>query len=75
MYNAHMSELTRITVNLTEKSTRALDWLSDDTSLNRTDIVNRALQLYRYVQEATNTGAELHIKRPDGRLELIKILS
>ena len=75
MYNAHMAELTRVTVNLTEKSSRALDWLSDVTSLNRTDIINRSVQLYQYIQSATITDAELYIKRPDGRIELIKILA
>lgn len=70
-----MPDLTRVTVNLTARSTDALDWLSGDTNLNRTDIINRALQLYRYVQEITNSDADLYVKRQDGRIELIKILS
>lgn len=69
-----MTELTRLTVNLTPKSDAALTNLANRTDLNRTDLVNRALQLYDYVDKATEAGMQLMLRGPDGQLDLIKIL-
>lgn len=69
-----MTELTRLTVNLTPKSDAALTNLAERTDLNRTDLVNRALQLYDYVDKATEAGHQLMLRRPDGQLDRIKLL-
>lgn len=68
---------SRLTVNLTEKSDHALAWLSESTDLNRTDVVNRAIQLYKYIHEATAVdGHKLQLVSADGRqVETIRILS
>lgn len=69
-----MAELTRLTVNLTPKSDTALTNLAERTDLNRTDLVNRALQLYDYVDKATDAGHQLLLLKPDGETVRIKLL-
>jgi hypothetical protein len=70
-----MPTYSRMTVNLTETSEHALAWLSESTDLNRTDVVNRALQLYKYVHEATAVaGHKLQLVSPTGQVETIRIL-
>lgn len=67
-------ELTRITVNLIPKADTALSNLMARTNLNRTDIVNRALQLYDYIDECTDNGEQLLVGELNGPCRLIKVL-
>lgn len=41
-----MSDLTKLTVNLTAKAEKALRKASRDTGDSETDVVNRAIQVY-----------------------------
>ena len=59
-----MSDLLRVTVNLTEKTEKALDYLVDSTELSQTDLINRAIQLYAFVEGETSIGNELAICDP-----------
>lgn len=43
--------LERVTVNLTAKSLRALERLSELTGESKTEAINRALQLYAFLEE------------------------
>ena len=59
--------LTRLTVNLTERSSRALELAVNDTGDSRTDTVNRALQVYAYlVHAAKTTEVTVRLEKPDG---------
>jgi hypothetical protein len=64
---------TRITVALVAKAAADLKKTHDRTRLSRTDIVNRALSLYEFVDAELNAGAELIVRR-DGQEHLVKLL-
>ncbi|MFF5083479.1 NB-ARC domain-containing protein [Actinoplanes sp. NPDC000266] len=66
--------LTRLTVNLTPRSAQALDALHEATAIGKTDIVNRALQLYKFVQEAEERGQQIELRDPDGTVHRVQFL-
>ena len=57
---------TRITVSLLEKAAADLRRTIDRTRLSQTDIVNRALTLYEFIDSELSTGAEIIVRR-DGK--------
>ena len=60
--------LERVTVNLTPRSSKALEQAAELTGDSKTDIVNRALQLYEFDGHVyVRTG-------PDGDLERLRLL-
>jgi hypothetical protein len=63
---------TKVTVKLTPKSVTALERASRTSELNRTDTVNRAIQLYDFIITAIDANEEnaLIIER-NGRQERI----
>jgi hypothetical protein len=57
----------RVTVNLTPKSSLALDAAVGHTGYSRTDTINRALQFYAFIEEIkARTGGHLLIRSGDG---------
>jgi hypothetical protein len=66
----------RITVGLVPKTIDELQTLQDRTGLSRTDLVNRAITLYAFLDAQTEQGFELLRRRTDGggELELIRFL-
>ncbi len=44
-----MTDLTRLTVNLTQKSAEAMEHAAELNRDTKTDTVNRALQVYDYI--------------------------
>ena len=65
----------RITVGLIPKSDLALNKLVELTGLNISDVVNRALQMYSFVEEETAIGVQFCTFDPDTReLERVKFL-
>ena len=65
---------TRITVGLIAVAAAALEKTRDRCGLTQTDIVNRALTLYEFIDAELDEGAELFMRR-DGRQYAIKLLS
>jgi hypothetical protein len=63
----------RITVALVAKAASDLQNVHERTRLSKTDIVNRAISLYEFVDEELSAGAELVVRR-DGQEHLIKLL-
>ena len=63
----------RITVALIPKAGEDLQHLQDRTGLSKTDIVNRAISLYEFVDTELASGAEMIIRR-DGQDYLIKLM-
>jgi hypothetical protein len=59
--------LTRTTVNLIAKSVTAIDEAAILDGLSRTDVVNRAVQLYAYLRKAEADGDLLYLA-PTGDL-------
>jgi hypothetical protein len=65
----------RITVALVAKAAEDLQRTVDRTGLSKTDIVNRALILYAYLDERMASGDELLVRAKDtGQTEIIKLL-
>lgn len=70
------NDLTRTTVNLIRRSVDALDELHASLDLSKTDIINRSIQVYRFLQELMdeNGGSSIVVVRKDGSVERIHIL-
>ncbi len=62
-----------ITVALVEKAAADLQRTHERTRLSRTDIVNRALSLYEFIDAELGDGAELIVRR-NGQDNLLKLL-
>jgi hypothetical protein len=56
------AEIERITVALVPKAAADLQHLLEATGLSKTDLVNRALTLYRFVQESIDADREVIIR-------------
>jgi hypothetical protein len=63
----------RITVGLVGQAAADLQASHDRTGLSKTDIVNRAITLYEFVDAELRSGAELIVRR-DGSDLLVKLL-
>lgn len=61
------SNLTRVTVNLTPQAVDAMRALAEKTGLGKTDVINRALQVYAIVDRLSErSGGALTIMNSDG---------
>ena len=67
--------MERVTVNLTQKSADALREAVELTGDSKTDVINRALQVYAFIQRKTQGEGALFISPGDGSpMERIHIL-
>jgi hypothetical protein len=57
--------LARVTANLTARSTRALEQVVAITGDSQTDAINRALQVYAYLEQILAEGGEVYTRRAD----------
>ena len=65
----------RITVNLTGRASRALELATELTGDTKTDAVNRALQIYAYVEQVMAAGGSIRVRAAAGaELDLLKFL-
>jgi hypothetical protein len=63
----------RVTVALVPKAACDLQQTVERTGLSKTDVVNRAVSLYEYIDARLSRGAELLIRDPEsGLLEQIR---
>jgi hypothetical protein len=70
----HHGPLERVTVNLTARASHALDRAAALTGDSKTDTINRALQIYAYLEEITENGGTIYVREsPDGELQIIKM--
>ena len=63
----------RITVALVAKAAADLQNTHERTRMSKTDIVNRAVTLYEFVEAEMRAGADLIVRR-DGQDYLVKLL-
>ncbi|CAL9624321.1 hypothetical protein SUDANB121_05920 (plasmid) [Nocardiopsis dassonvillei] len=68
----HPQTASRVTVNLTKRSTQALAEAVEATGETRTDVINRALQVYAYLEEAFGRGDRLYIENSEGTRERLR---
>ena len=65
----------RITVALIPKAVADLQHLQDSTSLSKTDLVNRAISLYKFIDGQTRAGKDLLVRDiKSGETHLIRLL-
>jgi len=64
----------RITVALIPDAADHLQQLVTSTGLSKTDVVNRAISLYRFIDAQLRTGHDLLIRDPSGQTQLVKLL-
>lgn len=57
--------LERVTVNLVPRSSQALETAAEITSDSKTVIINRALQVYAYLEQVWKSGGDVVIKTAD----------
>lgn len=62
-----MSEnLTALTVNLTELADAAMNETAELKGLSQTDVVNRALQVYAYIERHIESGGGIYVSSGPG---------
>lgn len=65
----------RITVALVRKAGEDLQHLQDRTGLSKTDIVNRAITLYEFLDSQLQSGNDLLVRDPrTGETQLVRFL-
>jgi hypothetical protein len=55
----------RVTVNLTSRSTQALDETVASSGDTQTDVINRAIQVYAYLEAAMAKGEQIFLEHPE----------
>ena len=69
------SSLERITVNLSSRSVAALDSITAHSGETKTDAINKALQVWAYLQEHVDSGGSLYTRSPGSdELERLRFL-
>lgn len=67
------SSLERVTVNLTPRSAVALELATEITGDSKTDTINRAIQIYAYLEHIASKGGTVHIRESESSdLERLK---
>ncbi|HVQ90256.1 MAG TPA: hypothetical protein VMU51_04400 [Mycobacteriales bacterium] len=67
--------LEKVTVNLTSRSVEALENTVAETGESKTDVINKALQLYAFIQAHIDAGGLLYVRDPGtAELERLRIL-
>ncbi len=75
MYADHMTvPVVRLGIGLIPGANAALERLVRRTGLSKTDVLNRAVQIYDLVEEGKERGAELALRHSDGSFERVRIL-
>jgi hypothetical protein len=64
----------KVTVNLIPKAWAAAEGTAERLRLTRTDVINRALQAYAYLEEQAAAGSEVLVRHPDGTVRQVMFL-
>ena len=65
----------RITIALVKQAGEDLRTLQDRTGLSKTDVVNRAISLYEFIDALIKAGAEILVRDPRTReTQLVRLL-
>lgn len=77
MYRGCMNDTQaahKVTVNLIPKARDAAENTGRRLSLSRTDVINRALQAYDFLEEQIAAGAVVLVRAADGTVSEIRFL-
>ncbi|MFB8760779.1 hypothetical protein [Streptomyces nigra] len=64
----------RYSVTLVPPAVEAIAELTESTGLSKADVINRAVQIYAYLDAQKRDGADLLLRQPDGTPEKVHIL-
>jgi hypothetical protein len=65
----------RITVALIPKASEDLQSLQDRTGLSKTDLANRAISLYEFIDSELHAGRQLVVRDPNtGQEQIVRLL-
>ncbi len=65
--------LERVTVNLMPRTSKALQLAADITGGNKTDTINRAIQMYAFFEDTVRRGGTVLVRdKPDGETQVIR---
>lgn len=65
----------RITVALVRKAGEDLQQLQDRTGMSKTDIVNRAISVYEFIESEVQAGNDLFVRdQKTGETQLVRFL-
>ncbi|MER6403165.1 hypothetical protein ABT269_06515 [Streptomyces viridosporus] len=64
----------RYSVTLVPPAVEAIAELTESTGLSKADVINRAVQIYAYLDAQTRGGADLLLRQPDGTPERLHIV-
>lgn len=68
-------ELVKITVNLTPSARRAMEMIAELCDATQTEAINRALNVYAFLEEQRVAGKDLLLRSQDrAELELVRII-
>jgi predicted transcriptional regulator len=62
-----MSEVVRLSVNLSQETAAALKNLANDQGLSMTEVMRRAISIYKFVIDERDAGRKIHTMDADGR--------
>ena len=72
---AHTPSVDRITVALIPQASEDLQRLQDRTSLSKTDIANRAITLYEFIDAQMRAGRDILIRDHEtGETQVVRLL-
>lgn len=75
MYVVLMTEVyRRLTTNLTRRSSEALTYLHETEEMSKTDVINRALQLYQFTVQSRERGENLAVVKSDGSVMKLHLI-
>jgi hypothetical protein len=71
---ASATEVEIFTVGLISQAVSDLAKAMERSRLSGVDIVNRAISLYAFLDEALSSGSELLLRRPDGEIHSVDLI-
>jgi hypothetical protein len=64
----------RYSVTFVPPAVEAIANLTDGTGLSKADVINRAVQIYAYLEAQKRRGVDLLLREPDGSTERLHIV-
>ncbi len=64
----------RYSVTFVPPAVQAIAQLTESTGLSKADVINRAVQIYAYLDAQTRDGADLLLRGPNGEPEKLHIV-
>jgi hypothetical protein len=64
----------RYSVTLVPPAVEAIGQLTAATGLTKTDVINRAVQIYAFIEERMREGSDVLLRNRDGETERVHIV-